>query len=57
MALEENIERCEVIERRYREAAEDYLAVGDYSNFNKCIALAEEEKLRLNYLKNYMVER
>lgn len=57
MRLEETIERCEVIERRYREAAEDYLAVGDYNNFTKCIASAEEEKLRLNYLKNYEVEK
>lgn len=57
MILEELIERCEVIERRYREAAEDYLAVSDYNNFTKCIALAEEEKLRLNYLKNYTIKR
>lgn len=57
MTLKETIEHCEVIERRYREVAEDYLAIGDYNNFTKCIALAEEEKLRLNYLKNYEVEK
>lgn len=57
MRLETTIERCEVIERRYREMAEDYLAIGDYNNFTTCVALAEEEKLRLNYLKSYEVER
>lgn len=57
MRLEETIERCEVIERRYREMAEDYLAIDDYNNFTTCVALAEEEKLRLNYLKSYEVEK
>lgn len=57
MTLEEIIDRCEIIEQRYKEMAEDYLATGDYNNFTKCIALAEEEKLRLNYLKNYKVDK
>lgn len=57
MTLEEIIARCEVIERRYKEMAEDYLATGDYNNFNRYIALAEEEKLRLDYLKNYKVDK
>lgn len=56
MTLDEYILRCEIAETGYRKAAEDYLSASDYNNFARCIALAEEERVRLNYLKKYKEE-
>lgn len=56
MTLEESIYRCETAEKRYKEMAEDCLSVNDYDNFAKYIALAEEERTRINYLKKYKLK-